>query len=455
MQERLSLIFIIVLGEDFAQFNGAWKEFNNLHVAPGMRTAVGSMGTLIFYVLFWLFFDNANLSVADNKQYQKLLSWLHVNLCTVGALAMFAASFNIAMVDSIDQHTGYVNLASTMSRVISGAVLGSFGLLSLLQDLSRFINILPVLTHKSARNAAKHRVPRQVLYAVHILVDLGFMITPLVTELSNGAVFGLLMAASFFRVGFDVGLHKYMRDQIQASDNSESVVKETEISLVARDSLSGTYDSGVPVSLNAGVDGSSPQPVTSQAEHEVTPGDDHHEEVHGDGHGGGEHHQHDEQHPHFLGETRLWRTPRLTRNFPPMVQEHKKALGYDLLFDLFFVAGIGNLTHLLIHTLEHWAPHDSGVTNASLHHHRMLSYDDAGHHNASTHGHHNATTHGCEGFSHDAEGLWGMECNITVVLVFSVLSWLMMELWFLELTYQVGGRGEGIDGETGTGFGEQ
>ena len=36
--------------------------------------------TVLMYALWWLYFDNMNLAIADNDHHHTLLLWLHLNL---------------------------------------------------------------------------------------------------------------------------------------------------------------------------------------------------------------------------------------------------------------------------------------------------------------------------------------------------------------------------------------
>ena len=134
------------------------------------------------------------------------------------------------------------------------------------------------------------------------------------------------------------------------------------------------------------------------------------------------------------GETLPWSPPVLTRSLPPHVQEHKKATGYDLFYDLTFVVGIANVTHLMVGAFHDWYGLDTGG-HAGNHSHANLTLhqggDAANHSHATPIPHHPLHCHGLP-----PGGMFGLDCGPASFVIFLVLMWMMMELWLFELTYQ-------------------
>ena len=78
---RITLFIIsvaVVIGEYFNEWNTSHNRYE--------RTIVTSLGvelfcvTMLMYAVWWLYFDNMNLAIADNDNHHLLLAWLHLNL---------------------------------------------------------------------------------------------------------------------------------------------------------------------------------------------------------------------------------------------------------------------------------------------------------------------------------------------------------------------------------------
>ena len=68
----------VVIGEYFNEWNTSHNRYE--------RTTVTNLGvelfciTMLMYAVWWLYFDNMNLAIADNDHHHLLLAWLHLNL---------------------------------------------------------------------------------------------------------------------------------------------------------------------------------------------------------------------------------------------------------------------------------------------------------------------------------------------------------------------------------------